>query len=94
MTRAEILKGFQIDEYGIIRSKGKFESEMIYAPYFYDKIMAGQGEEVTAEDGNGYSTFFDISNEDRAEFPELGETKRVECYESTDGFFYCIDAST
>lgn len=90
MTRAEVLLDFKIDERSVILTKGMFEAEMIYAPYFHAKIMAGEGDEVVDPGGNGYSTFFEVTEEDRAEFPELVDVKRVECFQSTDGFFYCV----
>lgn len=90
MTREEIKAEFQVDDAGVIRSPGKFEAEMIYAPYFYDKIMEGDGDERVNEDGS-YSTFFGVTGEDKAEFPELKDIQVVECYESDRGFF-CVEA--
>jgi len=44
MTREKILRDYKVDEHGVIRSPGKFEAEMLYAPYFYDIMMEGGGE--------------------------------------------------
>jgi len=37
MNREEINETYQIDKNGIIQGPGKFEGEMLYVPYFYDK---------------------------------------------------------
>ena len=92
MTRAEIVERYGITEDGMIAALGKFEGEMCYAPYFYDFIMDGSGDEETAEDGV-LITYFNVRYEDREQFPELEGIERVRCYETDQGFFYCEDAT-
>jgi hypothetical protein len=92
MTRQEIAEQYGINEDGRIEALGKFEAEMCYAPYFYDLIMNGSGDGETEEDGV-WVTYFDIRDEDREQFPELEGIERVRCYETDDGFFYCLDAT-
>jgi hypothetical protein len=81
MTRAETLEAYNVDEYGVIRSLGKFEGEMIYLPHFYSVFLDGGGED------NGKRIRVDITEEDRREYPELGKVKKVvKFYEREDGF--------
>lgn len=90
MNRTEILKQYQIDRSGIIRSPGNFEGEMLYAPYFYDMVMHGCGEEIYDDytDELLY-TRVDVDDDARAEFPELyPDTTAVLVYESDEGFVY------
>lgn len=86
MTRNEIMQDYNVNEYGIITSPGKFESEPIYAPHFYE--FANDGENLSyMEDGCGdYASLIEISDEDRAEFPELGTAKYVLVTETVVGF--------
>jgi hypothetical protein len=81
MTRVETLASYNVDEYGVIRSLGKFEGEMIYIPHFYSVFLDGGGED------NGKRIRIEIEQEDRTEFPELGKTKKaIKFYEREDGF--------
>lgn len=82
MTRQEILSQYTVEN-GVIRTLGKFESEPLYAPYFWDMGLDGAWSEDVA---NVY--FFIISPEDRAEFPELGQVYGVAISESETGFVY------
>ncbi|MGH9890685.1 MAG: hypothetical protein ACREA0_01615 [bacterium] len=103
MTREEILKKFTVNEHGIIQSPGKFEGEMLYAPYFYDATLDGRGEDVynappASEDeevddpwegGDLLYTELEVTAEDREMFPELDpSTQRVRVSESGPGFVY------
>ena len=81
MTRKEIEAEYRVVG-GIIRSPGKFESEPVFSPYFYEISMDGCREEG----------IIGIESEDILEFPELDGYSRVECWESNDGFFYCRTA--
>lgn len=83
MTREEILKMYKVEN-GIIKSPGKFEGEMVYAPYFYDLIMEGDGE--IQEDG---SSFVDFIEEDYKEFPELVGNDIAYINEDDNGFVWC-----
>ena len=85
MTRKEIMAQYETRPSGVIVSPGKFEGEMLYAPYFYDLLLNGT---VAYDDDDGRE-FIDVTDEDRAEFPELAGASRVECYEDDNGFFFC-----
>jgi len=82
MTKQEILEQYDVDKHGIIKDPGKFEGEMLYAPYFYD---AGGGDD-TVYDGDTPIDIFIIEGEDLAEFPELKGTYAVALSESDQGF--------
>jgi hypothetical protein len=84
MTRQEILDAYTVSKYGHIQSPGKFEGEMLYAPYFHEQ----DGEELSyMEDGCGeYVYLVDVTDEDRTEFPELGDARYVLVIESEHGF--------
>ena len=88
MKRQEILESYNVGPHGVINSPGKFEADMLYAPYFYDLVMDGVGEEHM--DGDRPISFFKVGPEDRAEFPELEGVYGVACYESDQGFFFCV----
>lgn len=83
MTRTQIEQAYDVDANGIIRSLGKFEGEMLYAPYFYEEWLNGG-----ADDVNNVS-YFEIEAEDRLEFPELIGVYGVCFEESEQGFVYC-----
>jgi hypothetical protein len=87
MTRQEIEAAYQVDVHGVIRSPGKFESEPVFAPYFYDALMNGDGEDLNGEDGGIVE--FTVTEDDIAQFPELGETRHVRLCENDQGFVSC-----
>jgi hypothetical protein len=102
MIREQILKEFKVDEHGIIRDPGKFEGEMLYAPYFDEIAMDGDVEDVYADladdlgeedkelcwdDAELLYTEVLVTDEDRTKFPELDPaTKAVRVFESDQGF--------
>ena len=91
-TREAILAEFKVDKHGIIQDLGKFEGEMLYAPYFYDLLMEdGQDDNIEAQDGSHNAIFF-IEDEDRREFPELVD-EALYVWESDSGFFECKQCS-
>jgi len=81
MTRNEILEKYTVEN-GKIKSLGKFEGEKIYAPYFYNLMLCGEGKE-----NGGNNIYFEILPEDIKEFPELKGKKIVEFGETENGFF-------
>lgn len=83
MTREDIEREYTVQN-GIIRNPGKFEGEPIYAPFFYDALMNGM-----ADEDDGDEAWFDITDEDRAMFPELGACTRVILRQSDQGFVSC-----
>jgi len=83
MTRAEALGQFQVDEAGNITTPGLFTGQPIYTPYFYDRMMAGDGE--TLYFPNGMVVILNVGPEDIKEFPELGAAKQVALEELDEG---------
>jgi len=79
--RSEILRNYKINERGMISSPGKFESEMLYVPYFWNLGLEG-----SADRDNGKIFGFDISPEEKFVFPELRGRRTVKLYERDDGF--------
>ena len=96
MTKEEIIKMYEVDSLEeFINSPGKFEGEYIFAPYFYDKYLNGEGEDIYEElyKFSGYSSAesfisaFNVTDEDRREFPGLlDDTDRVRLFETESGF--------
>lgn len=92
MTREEILDKFTVNDQGVITSPGKFQGEMLYAPYFYDVMIDGNGEEVYEEETSDEEcallyTELAIGDEDRAQFPEISlATVAMRISESGNGF--------
>ena len=80
MTRAEIELAYKVVN-GRIVSPGKFEGEMIYVPHFWEIFLDG-----FADRDNGNVLGFDVSAEDKKEFPELRKRRTVKLYERSDGF--------
>ena len=80
MTREEILAYYDVSR-GIIRSPGKFEGEPIYVPYFWDAFLEG-----FADRDDGTVIGFDVTPEDKAEFPELKRRRTVNIMETDQGF--------
>jgi hypothetical protein len=85
MTREEILKQFEIDNYGIIRTPGKFEGHMLYVPYFWNMVLEGYGYEVYDE-YNVPITFLEITKEDKKKFPEIRGVYGIALWEDDYGF--------
>ena len=81
MNRQQIIKDYDIDNTGRIRSPGKFEGEMIYVPYFWDAFLNG-----CADSDNGKVLGFNVTADDKAMFPELKRKRVVKLYERDDGF--------
>ena len=72
MKRSEIEQSYKVVN-GRIRSPGKFEGEPVWVPHFYDAILDG----AASEEGGGSDTgvlawsILRVTDEDKAEFPEL-----------------------
>jgi hypothetical protein len=80
MTRKQIESEYKVEN-GVIRSPEKFEGEMVYVPYFWDAFLNG-----FADRDNGNVLGFDLTKEDKVEFPELKGRRTVTLYERSDGF--------
>ena len=74
-----------------VKGPGKFEGEESYSPYFYGKIIDGCADEswYFGEGEPEYDAIV-VSDDDRDIFPELEGVYAVVCYETEQGFFYCI----
>lgn len=90
------LKPEEISVLDTIRRPGKFEGEMYYVPYFWDRVMeGGSGDtlyEPDAEDASPYEVF-EIEAEDRKLFPELKDVYSLWLYERGDGFVIAMHMS-
>ena len=75
-----------------VAGPGKFECEQIFSPYFYDILMNGCSNDEVYLD-NLFSGIH-ITKADLVIFPELSKTYGVICYESDQGFFYCVTYDT
>lgn len=83
-TRADVEEMFKLDPSGTILNSGKFEGELAYVPYFWEKGLDGW-----ADDEPDTTTFmFYTTPEDIKEFPELRGKDRVLIREREDGFVY------
>jgi len=81
MNRKEILENYKVDKYGIIRSPGKFEGEMLFVPHFYSIYLDG------GVDDDGKTIKIEITPEDRAEFPEIPKRmKKIKLFITDTGF--------
>lgn len=88
MTRQEIIRRFDIDENGRIVSPGKYEREMIYTPYFYRLSLDGSYDDWDIDEDTAFF-YFNVTEEDIAQFPELKDAKEVTLWEDNNGFVYC-----
>jgi len=75
----EIVKHYE----EMVKQPGKFEGEPRVAPYFYNLVLNGEGEQL--EEG---CFSIKITPEDCEIFPELEGYKRVILYVDNDGFVY------
>jgi hypothetical protein len=80
MTRQEIEQEYKV-EGGRIVSPGKFEGEAVYVPYFWGAFLDGM-----ADRDDGTVLGFDVSAEDKAQFPELKRRRTVRLLQRDDGF--------
>jgi len=74
---------FTLNELGIISNPGKFEGEHLSTPYFWNLGLEGWADN---DDGTTYS--FHLTNSDREKFPELVDVNRLELSETESGFVY------
>jgi hypothetical protein len=72
MTRQDLNRRYVVNKKGVIISPGHFAGQMIYVPYFWGKYVKGLADDTTG----GFITFY-IKEEERKEFPELGEATAI-----------------
>lgn len=81
---------YDVNEYGTIESPGKFESEPIYAPYFWD----GDSTDTVYVDDHAIE-FYIVDDDDRAKFPGLlDDVYGIALQESDQGFVSVEDFSS
>jgi hypothetical protein len=75
---------------GRITSPGKFESEPIFAPYYWQMGLEGFSD---SDNGNAYGFRFKANDPDFALWPELkqwlGRKRTMKLIESDTGFVFC-----
>jgi hypothetical protein len=81
MTRNEIASQYTVNQNGRITTPGRFEGEMLYVPHFWEVYLDG-----FADRDNGTILGFDVTADDKREFPELGRRRTVKLYQRDDGF--------
>jgi len=86
MTRYELESAYKVEGNRIV-SPGKFESENIWCPYFWEAALDGGASEEWH--GDGLKLTVEIEPEDVKQFPELEGFRSVEMYEDGLGFVYC-----
>jgi hypothetical protein len=104
MNRTELAQEYTVNEHGNITDPGKFEGEALYVPYLYEHGLEGgaddsypayESPEMTEDDWEGaYNDspeveVFYLSDDDKAEFPELVPFKVACLFESEQGFVSC-----
>ena len=80
MKRQEITDQYKVEN-GRICTPGQFEGEMVYVPHYWDIYLNG-----FADRDDGRVLGFDVTQEDKAEFPELKKRRTVKLYQRDDGF--------
>jgi hypothetical protein len=91
MTRKQIEECYA-NENGIIIEHGKFEGEAIYVPYFWELYLNGMDDSWEAcisgmdDEDDGTIKRFNVSPEDRQEFPELKQRRTIRLIQRDDGF--------
>ena len=66
---------------GRITSPGQFEGEMVYVPFYWNAYLDGG-----ADSDDGEVLTFEITPEERHQFPELANRRTIRIYQRDDGF--------
>ena len=82
LTRAEVESNWTLCD-GRVVSPGKFEGEPVFAPALFDLVMQG-----FADESDGDADLLEVSDELRAEFPEVGDTAAFVVWTDERGFFF------
>jgi hypothetical protein len=80
MTRQDIENDYTVEN-GRIRNPGQFQGEAVYVPYFWDAYLNGM-----ADRDNGRVLGFDITADDKEQFPELRRRRTVRLVQDDNGF--------
>lgn len=91
ITRREIEESYDTypDNPIVIKDPGQFEGQCLWAPYFWEYYLNGFSDEDLAG-----VLLFVISEEDKAEWPELAEDFAIALEQSDSGFVYCTVIET
>ncbi|MFH1031069.1 MAG: hypothetical protein V1767_00660 [Chloroflexota bacterium] len=79
MTKVTPEKMAEYEEY--VKGPGKFECEARYVPYYWGVFLEG-----FADEDDGKILSFNVSAEDKENFPELKRRKVIKLYEDDIGF--------
>jgi len=91
MNRREDLEiGYDVRN-GFIRSPGKFEGCPAYALHYWDMSMNGMADETDDCDGVLVDVF-DVTEDDRKLYPEIGEDAHaIRLWEDDYGFVHAVE---
>jgi hypothetical protein len=81
-TREDILKAYELSKDGKIQTKGMFLNERVYAPYYHELFAEGKADRVS-----GSYCRFEVTDADRAMFPELKHKREVRFSMDAKGYF-------
>lgn len=85
LYKEQLQSEYSVDESGRITNAGKFEREPLWAPYFWGAALDGM-----ADDDDGHYFRFDLTDDDKALWPELAGHKLVKLIEDSNGFVSTI----
>jgi len=80
MTRQLVLNTYDVDSHGRITNPGMFKGEGLYVPHFWEVYLDG-----FADRDDGKVLGFDVTAEDKAEFPELEGRRTLKLVQRDDG---------
>ena len=80
MTRQLVLNTYDVDHHGHITNPGMFKGEGLYVPHFWEVYLDG-----FADRDDGKVLGFDVTAEDKAEFPELEGRRTLKLVQRDDG---------
>lgn len=75
---------YVVDEHRMIRQPGPFKDQPIYAPYFWNAYLDGTYDDEYVENGE-HVVVFNVTEDDRYDYPELGGATTVYIWEDTQG---------
>ncbi len=75
-----------VDRHGVIRDPGKYEAEPLYVAYFHELVLDGASGDTIYDEYDTPIDTFDIDDDDRAAFPELGGAVHIAVWENDQGF--------
>jgi hypothetical protein len=75
---------YNVNHFGLITDPGKFEGEPIYIPHFWQIGLEG-----LADEDDGETFLFHVTDEDRKQFPEIpADQSTIRLAERSDGFVH------